>query len=51
MAYRALWRGRLNCTEECRGKSMTYVISDIHGEYEQFMTILDKINFSEKDTL
>lgn len=30
---------------------MTYVISDIHGEYEQLMTLLEKIHFSEKDTL
>ena len=26
-------------------------LCDIHGEYEQFMTILGKINFGEKDTL
>ena len=30
---------------------MTYVISDIHGEYEQFISLLEKINFGEKDTL
>ena len=30
---------------------MTYVISDIHGEYEQFISLLEKIRFSEKDTL
>ena len=30
---------------------MTYVISDIHGEYKKFITLLEKINFSEKDTL
>lgn len=30
---------------------MNYVISDIHGEYEKFITLLEKINFSEKDTL
>lgn len=29
----------------------TYVLSDIHGEYELFMKMLDKINFSEEDTL
>lgn len=30
---------------------MIYAISDIHGEYEQFITLLQKINFSENDTL
>ena len=30
---------------------MTYAISDIHGEYEQFISLLEKINFGEKDTL
>lgn len=30
---------------------MTYVMSDIHGEYEQFQTILKKIHFSENDML
>lgn len=30
---------------------MTYVMSDIHGEFEQFISLLEKINFSEKDTL
>ena len=30
---------------------MKYVISDIHGEYEQFITLLKRINFSDKDTL
>ncbi len=30
---------------------MTYVISDIHGCYEEFMQLLDKIEFSEQDTL
>lgn len=29
----------------------TYVMSDIHGEYEKFMTLLDKINFSPNDIL
>ena len=28
-----------------------YVISDLHGEYEMFMAMLDKINFSDKDEL
>lgn len=36
---------------ETGGMRMTYVISDIHGEYEQFISLLEKINFSEKDTL
>lgn len=30
---------------------MTYVISDIHGNYEKFKEILEKIRFSEKDVM
>lgn len=30
---------------------MTYVISDIHGQYDAFIKILEKISFSDKDTL
>lgn len=30
---------------------MVYVISDIHGEYEAFTDLLEKVNFSEKDEL
>ena len=30
---------------------MTYIISDIHGEYELFLRLLDKIGFSKTDTL
>ena len=30
---------------------MTYCISDIHGEYDLFMRLLEKINYSEKDSL
>lgn len=30
---------------------MTYVISDIHGCYDEFIELLDKINFSDDDTL
>lgn len=30
---------------------MTYCISDIHGCYAEFMELLEKINFSIKDTL
>ncbi len=30
---------------------MTYVISDIHGEYELFLSLMDKIGFSDSDTL
>lgn len=30
---------------------MTYVISDIHGEYELFMRLLDKVNYSDSDEL
>lgn len=29
----------------------TYVISDIHGEYEMFMELLEKIGLEEWDTL
>ena len=29
----------------------TYAVSDIHGEYEQYMDLLRKIRFSEEDTL
>ena len=30
---------------------MVYCISDIHGEYDRYLTMLDLIGFSEKDTL
>lgn len=30
---------------------MIYVISDIHGEYEKFIRLLEKISFSDRDTL
>ena len=30
---------------------MHYVMSDIHGCFDEFNNLLDKINFSEKDTL
>lgn len=30
---------------------MTYCISDIHGEYELFMRLMEKINYSESDRL
>ena len=29
----------------------TYVLSDIHGEYDKFIRMLDKISFSDEDTL
>lgn len=29
----------------------TYVISDIHGCYKEFLTMLDKIRFSDTDQL
>ena len=29
----------------------TYVISDIHGQYDEFITILDRINLQDTDTL
>ena len=30
---------------------MTYAISDIHGCYEEYIKLLEKIGFSEYDTL
>lgn len=30
---------------------MVYVMSDLHGEYDKFMKMLDKIKFSSEDTL
>ena len=30
---------------------MTYVISDIHAEYDLFMRLLDRIKFSDSDVL
>lgn len=30
---------------------MTYFVSDLHGEYELFCTLLDKINFTDSDTM
>lgn len=30
---------------------MTYVISDIHGDYQKFCSILSQISFCERDTL
>ncbi len=30
---------------------MTYVISDIHGEYDKYIAMLQKINFKDQDTL
>ena len=30
---------------------MTYVMADIHGCYEQYRRMLDKINFKDSDTL
>ena len=30
---------------------MIYVMSDIHGEYDKFIEMLKKINFSDSDTL
>ncbi len=30
---------------------MTYVMSDLHGEYQKFLQMLEKISFSDEDTL
>lgn len=30
---------------------MTYAISDIHGEYDKFIAMLELINLTDKDTL
>ena len=32
-------------------ETMKYVIADIHGCYEEFMELLEKISFSEEDEL
>lgn len=29
----------------------TYCVSDIHGEYEAYLRLLKKLNFSMQDTL
>ena len=34
-----------------RGNLMRYVISDIHGHYDLFRVLMDKIGFSERDEL
>ena len=34
-----------------RIKLSTYVISDIHGNYDAYMEILKKIHFSDEDML
>lgn len=30
---------------------MTYVISDVHGEYDLFIKLLEKIKFSDSDKI
>ena len=30
---------------------MTYIVSDIHGEYDLFIKLLEKIKFSNSDTM
>ena len=30
---------------------MTYILSDIHGEYDLFCRLMDKVKFSDEDTL
>lgn len=30
---------------------MIYIIADIHGCYNEYMELLDKINFSDEDDL
>lgn len=30
---------------------MTYFVSDIHGEYDLFLKLLDKLRFSDSDTM
>ena len=34
-----------------KGKNMIYCISDIHGMYDKFIELLEKIGFSDSDTL
>ena len=33
------------------GEGMQYVMSDLHGCYDLFLRMLDRIRFSEKDVL
>lgn len=42
-----------NGTDKVKGRCIlgTYVMSDIHGCYEEFLAMLDKIGFSDKDSL
>ena len=30
---------------------MTYFVSDVHGQYELFIKLLEKIGFSDKDEI
>ncbi len=34
-----------------KGDKMTYFVSDLHGEYELFCSLLKKINFNENDVM
>lgn len=38
-------------TDRQNGENMTYCISDIHGEYELFMSLLERIGYSDSDRL
>ena len=38
-------------TVQMRSNGMTYVMSDIHGQYDKYLAMLDKIAFSDDDTL
>ena len=41
-----------NTTKKVVGDTiMIYVMSDLHGEYDKFINMLNKIEFSSKDTL
>ena len=34
-----------------RGKNTIYAMSDLHGCYDKYLKILEKINFNDNDTL
>ena len=40
-----------NITTKRRPKIATFVIADIHGEYDKFMEMLEKIRLADQDTL
>ena len=50
----AVWENLRNARHICLGKgldNMRYIISDIHGCYDEYIKLLDKIRFTDEDTL